>query len=141
MRPPPLPAKSRPASTHWRPWEWLGWLLLLGGGVRLATALGIHLPLCRLRETTGLPCPFCGGSRAAGAMLSGEFTHALALNPLAAVLLVAFVVLWISQIVRPGVGIQMFNGVARALQTPRGRWLLGVVLALNWAYVVWALPR
>lgn len=43
----------------------------------------IGLPLCGLRLLTGLPCPLCGGTRAAQALLWGDFSRAFYLNPLA----------------------------------------------------------
>jgi hypothetical protein len=43
----------------------------------------LGLPLCGLRLLTGLPCPLCGGTRAAQAFLCGDFSRALYLNPLA----------------------------------------------------------
>ena len=41
------------------------------------------LPICGLRSLFGLPCPLCGGTRAAQAVLQGDFAHAAYLNPLA----------------------------------------------------------
>lgn len=38
---------------------------------------------CGFHRLTGLPCPFCGGTRAARAILHGDFLFALYLNPLA----------------------------------------------------------
>ena len=38
---------------------------------------------CGFHAVTGLPCPLCGGTRAAHAILSGDFARANSLNPLA----------------------------------------------------------
>ena len=38
--------------------------------------------LCTFRRITGMPCPFCGGTRSVGALLEGRFLDALTLNPL-----------------------------------------------------------
>lgn len=38
---------------------------------------------CVFRMTTGLPCPFCGGTRAAHWLLQGDFARGLDLNILA----------------------------------------------------------
>ncbi|HVQ21313.1 MAG TPA: DUF2752 domain-containing protein [Terrimicrobiaceae bacterium] len=40
-------------------------------------------PKCLLRNATGLPCPFCGGTRAAQSLLRGDFSRALYLNAIA----------------------------------------------------------
>ncbi len=51
--------------------------------VALAPLRQFGLPLCGLRMLTGLPCPLCGGTRAAQAFLCGDFSRAFYLNPLA----------------------------------------------------------
>lgn len=61
-------------------------IVLIGGFLTLLAfaPLGkIGLPLCGLRLLTGLPCPLCGGTRAAQAFLCGDFARAFYLNPLA----------------------------------------------------------
>lgn len=65
------------------------------GGVPRAPSLAMP---CGFHAATGLPCLFCGGTRAAGAVLSGRWSRALYLNPLsfpavAATALVAAVLL------------------------------------------------
>ena len=49
------------------------------------------LPTCAFKSATGLPCPFCGGTRAAQALLRGELSRALYLNVAALPALVVFV--------------------------------------------------
>ena len=44
--------------------------------------LPMHLPLtCPLRATTGIPCPFCGMTRACVAAVHGHLGRSLAFNP------------------------------------------------------------
>lgn len=43
----------------------------------------IPLIPCFFHKITGLPCAFCGGTRATCAILHGNFQHAFTLNPLA----------------------------------------------------------
>ncbi|MBM3743809.1 MAG: DUF2752 domain-containing protein [Actinobacteria bacterium] len=38
--------------------------------------------LCLFRNSTGLPCPFCGTTRSIGSILQGDFGSAVELNPL-----------------------------------------------------------
>jgi hypothetical protein len=69
-----------------------GLLLPLIGGVPAllgAAALALlaiegqaRIRLCPLHALTGIPCPACGGTRAALALASGAPAEALALNPL-----------------------------------------------------------
>jgi hypothetical protein len=50
-------------------------------GVGLVVLAGVHLrqrpaTLCLLRATTGLPCPFCGGTTSAAALGRGDVAEA-----------------------------------------------------------------
>ena len=40
------------------------------------------IALCLFHRVIGLPCPFCGGTRAVVFLLKGELTYSLAYNPL-----------------------------------------------------------
>lgn len=78
-------------STGMRPWLGSG---AVAGAILLASRLGLGVP-CPLLTLTGWQCPFCGGTRAAHALLSGDFEVAWNFNqliaiaaPLAAVLMV-----------------------------------------------------
>jgi len=56
-----------------------------------AHALAERLPACFVKELTGLPCPTCGGTRAALALAGLDVPGALRWNPLVAAGLVLFV--------------------------------------------------
>jgi hypothetical protein len=57
---------------------------VLGLGVLVCAAGAVStLPLCPLANLTGWPCPSCGLTRAALALLAGDFSRALVLHPLA----------------------------------------------------------
>lgn len=92
------------------------------------------LPACPMRTLTGIPCPTCGTTRAAVALLHGDIPAALQANPLAAL---------------AGVGFVLGGLVALAWAWARGplpalpgrlHWSVrAVVLALvaaNWAWVM-----
>jgi len=49
--------------------------------------LGLPTPLCPFHALTGIPCPSCGTTRAAGCLLRGDFAGALEWNPLGTLLL------------------------------------------------------
>jgi hypothetical protein len=57
-----------------------------------AEARGLSLFSCRVRDTLGLYCPGCGGTRAAVALVRGRLLHSLCCNPLAIYLAVGFLV-------------------------------------------------
>ncbi len=73
-------------------------LSMVGGGVALQFLPAVG-PLCPLRRTTGVPCPFCGMTTGVLALARGDVAAAFAANPLAPflvlVVLIAFVTpLW-----------------------------------------------
>ncbi len=54
----------------------------LVGAAALWPVMPVHPPLdCPLRATTGIPCPFCGMTRACVAAIHGNLAKSLAFNP------------------------------------------------------------
>jgi hypothetical protein len=112
-------------------------LWALGGACALATApllpyLASLAGPCALHTLTGVPCPTCGATRAAGALAHGHVAAAFAWNPLAAL----------------GMSVGLAGApVAPAWVMLRGplplwrpgwkaRVLVGAALAANWLYLV-----
>lgn len=60
---------------------------------------------CVFHGLTGLPCPLCGGTRAASALLHGDLARALHLNALAI----------------PALGLLLLIGILSLLEAIRGR--------------------
>jgi hypothetical protein len=92
------------------------------------------LPRCFWHAVTGLPCPTCGTTRAAVALLHGHPWTALSLNPLTGAAGCAFLLggalvpAWV-----------LLNAPVPVLDAaPRLRVAAAVVLLANWAYLVWA---
>jgi hypothetical protein len=113
-------------------------LLVLAGMFATLARVNADLLLrsahCALRESTGIPCPTCGGTMAAIDLSEGRLVAALTANPL--LTLVAL-----------GGGLWCLYAVAvtflprwrRSLALSRGavktvRWLVVLLLAANWAY-------
>jgi len=67
-----------------------------GGLLGIAAAwplLPVHPPLaCPFRALTGIPCPFCGMTRACVAAVHGHLATSLAFNPAGVLVIVAAVV-------------------------------------------------
>jgi hypothetical protein len=76
-------------------------------------------PLCPFRACTGIACPGCGVTRAAGALLRGRWGDAVHLQPLMPLFALQVVAVWLAVVLR-----------GRALPEPPA-WVIPVVLALN----------
>jgi hypothetical protein len=114
---------------------WPALLVAAYGGVYLTASAwaiqnGRHFTICLLKNLTGLPCPFCGGTRAASTLLQGHLAAAFALNP-GAVLLMLFALpgyLVYDKLLRP-------RGWEKKLS--RVFWVLALLaLAANWTYLI-----
>ena len=96
--------------------------------VVLLAAVHVRRPatFCLLRETTGVPCPFCGGTTAAVDLGRGRFPAAVAASPLAVLMLFGW----------PALGVVRQPG-----WWPRRRVLVAVVLGVLAAAEIWQLHR
>jgi hypothetical protein len=84
----------------------------LVGAAAVWPMLPVHPPLlCPLRTTTGIPCPFCGMTRACVAAVHGHLGASLAFNP-AGVLVIAVAV---ALLIRPA--------LLRFLRRPAWFWI------------------
>src|SRR5438045_4092627 len=112
-------------------------ILCLGA---LAAAASAYLCLrfgfayqCMLLKLTGIPCPFCGGTRALGALAIGDYAAAIRWNPLVtfgfvSVLVAAFV--------------SFIRGRYFHFNQSRMQWIgLGIIISLNWLFLIFFLPR
>jgi len=115
-----------------------GGVLLAGAGLAaLWLRLELPLPVCHLREWTGIPCPTCGATRMVQAVLAGEPGRAFSANPLL-FLGLAGVALW-----------ALWSTLERVLRLPAWRvalepreWLLlrglfVLAVAGDWIYLLW----
>lgn len=81
------------------------WLWALAGLAGFAAAAFLHLwvpgsgpetSFCFSRRVLGLPCPGCGMTRAFAHLAKGQWGAALAAHPLAPVLAIEFVLIWLA---------------------------------------------
>ena len=110
-----------------------GFVLL---AVAIALALGalqITLPACSLKRMTGVPCAFCGGTRALQALGHLSLTEAFWFNPLVTIGALA---------AAPMAIISLFFSqcFTRFKKFPLIAFVL-IVIALNWIFVIKFLPR
>lgn len=97
-----------------------------------AAAVGHPAPACLLRTATGMPCPACGLTRLAQALVDGRIGAALAYDPAGVALLVVVAAMAVRHLVgvarrRPGsVGLGHRGVVVAALLLAAAHW--GTVL-------------
>ncbi len=106
---------------------------ILGGAI-VYPILPVHPATCPLRSTTGIPCPFCGMTRAVAAAVHGDIVGSLRFNPAG----VLFAVLVVALLVRPR--------LVQRLQPPL--WVMWAGLGVLWIWNIgfnptfhqWLLP-
>jgi hypothetical protein len=97
-------------------------------------ALAPFVPGCPFRGITGIPCPTCGTTHAALALLNGRLGDAFSANPLAALAGVGLVV---GGLIAPVWA--AFNGPVPEIPTPLPRWARAAIVAVllaGWAYLI-----
>ncbi len=135
------PGRQRPSTSERRlALLWAGGVLLVVALRPLWLMLPDLLPRCRFRTLTGLPCPTCGTSHAAVAMLQGHLGEAFAANPLMSVAALLVLV--------GGLAAPFWVLLARRRLPPVPervpRWALVAALALallNWAFLMAMVAR
>ena len=113
--------------------------LLVFGGVAAATwlALGLPMPVCKLRALTGVPCPTCGSTRLTESLLRGDLVGAFLANPFVFAVLAAIASWFVGSAV-----VRLFKLPIPALRLQayeRRLFYVAVVVALlaSWAWVIW----
>lgn len=114
--------------------------LVIAGSLLIGAAwlwLRLPTPVCVFHLATGVPCPTCGGTRCARALLAGDLAGAVAWNPLVFLTGIAVIVAFV------------YASAVALLRLPRWRigevpageqrWIRILVVAAflaNWAYVI-----
>ena len=117
-------------------------LALLWGVVAVAVAVlrpfwlavAPLMPACPFRAITGIPCPTCGSTHAAVALMHGRLGAALAANPLATFAGIAFFAGGLAAPVWAALRWPVLD-----VPAPLPRWLRAAIVATivaNWAWLV-----
>jgi hypothetical protein len=127
-----------------RAMRWGVLLAIAGGlGILAAKAWGAGLPgvPCGFRNVSGLPCAMCGGTRAASALMAGDWQGVLYWNAMAAVVLAGMVLaagVCLVELLRgralgdwKGLGMRLGRVVPVTLAVVAVWWVAHVVMALG----------
>ncbi len=107
-------------------------LLLLA---RLAPELVLRVAHCPWRETTGFPCPTCGSTLAATALVHGQLGTALRANPLVMLLGLVFAAGAAYAVVATLVPRWRRSLALTTGESRTARWLAALLLVLNWIWL------
>lgn len=112
--------------------------LVAVGGLQLGLHLaGLPAWQCPFKQLTGLPCPGCGLTTAAGQLLRGQFLASLHTHPFAGVFLAAFVLMAVRAVLPQGYAQGLVEAVTRLeRRTGFTAWVLGF-LFLFWFGRLW----
>ena len=116
--------------------RFLRWQILLVSAIALFPVYRWAITLvdedrlgCILHDWLGIYCPFCGGTRAVGALLRFDFVGAFRANAMVVILAAILIVLEIVALVR------LLCGHARLLPLPQWSWIVLLVLIFGFAVV------
>jgi hypothetical protein len=97
----------------------------------------IALPSCMLRKLTGIPCPFCGGTRALTACVHWEWGKAIQFNPLIVVGVVGacgWFGIWLAGwCFKRSWAMDLQQRIQRTSYLP----FVFMTIFLNWCYLCW----
>lgn len=94
----------------------------------------IPFPLCPFKLLTGLPCPGCGGLRAANALLRGEILSALYINPLSCLLVLFCAILPILYLYDKFCRTSLVNRILFRPYSKITTCIIIVLILCNWAW-------
>ncbi|MGV3771274.1 MAG: DUF2752 domain-containing protein [Verrucomicrobiales bacterium] len=132
--PPPLKGGANHGKgAQWKPARILPFMPFFVAGVAAVAYLFLRyklpVPPCYFKTTSGVPCPFCGSTRAMAQLATLNIIQAFAFNPLLT-------------LAAAGSFLLCFKSVREWMlyhQAALG-WILGGLVFLNWIYLVIFLP-
>ena len=91
---------------------------------------------CPLRESSGFPCPTCGGTLTATHLASGNWDQAVRANPLVALLALGYVPVAAAALAATIVPRWRRSLSLTPSEKKTARWLAVLLVVLNWAWLI-----
>ena len=101
-----------------------------------STDLVMRLAHCPLRDLTGIPCPTCGGTRAAVALAHGNMAEAFASSPLVAGGLILFSLWLLAGVIMTLVPAWRRHVVLSTTEKSTARILAVLMVLLGWSWEI-----
>lgn len=97
---------------------------------------------CPVKALTGIPCPSCGSTRSVMAIINGNFTEGLLLNPLGYIVATVMLILPIWLIFDMALGKATLLKAYRELETTlRKKWVAVPLILLVLANWIWNITK
>lgn len=118
------------------------WIVITAPFLLLARLPLDRIPfhVCGFRRLTGLPCPFCGATRAFCLAMDGRWLDAARMNPLGSAICLAFILILMWHTALFALRLRS-TGNIRAFTARYSWWIVAALAALtaaNWLYLLWA---
>jgi hypothetical protein len=97
------------------------------------------VPSCPFHRMTGLPCPTCGGTRAAVLLSHGDVSAALSMNPLVVVAFLGALLFFIRSLVAHAFGLPRVTVDLAAPEKNALRCAAVLVVLAQWVYLSFSL--
>ncbi|MCE2732634.1 MAG: DUF2752 domain-containing protein [Flammeovirgaceae bacterium] len=96
---------------------------------------------CLMKQTTGIPCPSCGSTRAIVALTQGNVSEAMLLNPLGFIIALVLIILpiWLGyDKLRNSESLyQFYRHTEKTLRQPKWAIPLSLLVILNWIWNIY----
>jgi hypothetical protein len=112
-----------------------GVLLLTLALARLSVVWSLPVPVCGLKRLTGVPCPFCGGTRCLQALASLDWAGALRWNPLVFAACLGVALWFVSWSLECLLDRRWLSALGTLRWAPALKYGLAAMVLLNWIYL------
>jgi hypothetical protein len=116
--------------------------IIYGGIALVMLCAGWLLPIlsfapdCVFKGLTGIPCPTCGSTRSVVLLAHGDILHALAMNPLTTVCLLAAIGYFIASLMSVAFDLPRLNFILADKEKNVMRAGVVMILLAQWSYLI-----